>query len=32
MYGLLRHFPNLTRFLLDRLTPPLKALPPEGAR
>src|SRR5581483_12268980 len=22
-----RHFPNLTRFLLDRFTPPVKALP-----
>jgi short-subunit dehydrogenase len=31
-YALSRHFPNLTRFVLDRLTPPLKALPagPEG--
>jgi short-subunit dehydrogenase len=32
MYGLLRHFPNLTRFALDRFTPRLKALPPEGTR
>ena len=29
-YGLSRHFPNLTRFILDRLTPPLRALPPKG--
>lgn len=27
-YALTRHFPNLTRFLIDRLTPPLRALPP----
>jgi short-subunit dehydrogenase len=26
--ALARHFPNLTRFLLDRFTPPLRALPP----
>jgi short-subunit dehydrogenase len=25
-----RHFPNLTRFLLDRFTPPLRALPQAG--
>lgn len=34
-YGFSRHFPNLTRFILDRMTPPLKALPestkPRGA-
>jgi short-subunit dehydrogenase len=31
VYATSRHFPNLTRFLLDRFTPPLKALPqPEG--
>jgi short-subunit dehydrogenase len=32
-YGLSRHFPNLTRFVLDRFTPPLKALPasPQGS-
>ena len=29
-YGVSRHFPNLTRFILDRFTPPLKALPPPG--
>jgi short-subunit dehydrogenase len=29
-YGVSRHFPNLTRFFLDRFTPPLKALPPPG--
>jgi short-subunit dehydrogenase len=29
-YGVSRHFPNLTRFFLDRFTPPLKALPPAG--
>lgn len=27
VYGLARHFPNLTRFIIDRMTPPLKALP-----
>jgi hypothetical protein len=27
MYGVSRHFPNLTRFVMDRLTPPLRALP-----
>jgi short-subunit dehydrogenase len=26
-YGFARHFPNLTRFVMDRMTPPLKALP-----
>ena len=26
-YGLARHFPNLTRFVLDRFTPPLKTPP-----
>jgi short-subunit dehydrogenase len=26
-YALTRHFPNLTRFVMDRMTPPLKALP-----
>jgi short-subunit dehydrogenase len=31
-YGLTRHFPNLTRFVMDRMTPPLKALPPGGDR
>jgi short-subunit dehydrogenase len=31
-YGISRHFPNLTRFFLDRFTPPLKALPPGGAQ
>jgi short-subunit dehydrogenase len=31
-YGVSRHFPNLTRFFLDRFTPPLKALPPGGAK
>jgi len=25
-YGLSRHFPNLTRFVMDRFTPPLRAL------
>lgn len=30
VYGLARHFPNLTRFVLDRFTPPLKALPRRG--
>jgi short-subunit dehydrogenase len=29
-YAPLRHLPNLTRFFLDRFTPPLKALPPGG--
>ena len=29
-YGLSRHLPNLTRFVLDRFTPPLRALPPGG--
>jgi hypothetical protein len=29
-YGLSRHLPNLTRFVLDRFTPPLRALPPAG--
>ncbi|MDB4992705.1 MAG: short-chain dehydrogenase/reductase [Myxococcaceae bacterium] len=28
IYGLARHFPNMTRWLLDRLTPPIRALPP----
>jgi short-subunit dehydrogenase len=28
MYASSRHFPNLTRFLLDRFTPPLNALKP----
>jgi short-subunit dehydrogenase len=31
LYGLTRHFPNLTRFIMDRFTPPLKALP-EGSK
>jgi short-subunit dehydrogenase len=31
-YALVRHFPNLTRVLLDRFTPPLKALPAGGER
>ena len=32
-YGVSRHLPNLTRFFLDRFTPPLKALPPpEGGK
>jgi short-subunit dehydrogenase len=31
-YGVSRHFPNLTRFFLDRFTPPLKALPPGGEK
>jgi len=31
-YGVSRHFPNLTRFFLDRFTPPLKALPPGGVK
>ncbi len=26
-YAFARHFPNLTRFVVDRFTPPLKALP-----
>jgi short-subunit dehydrogenase len=30
-FALTRQFPNLTRFLLDRFTPPLKALPAAGA-
>jgi short-subunit dehydrogenase len=30
IYASCRHLPNLTRFVLDRFTPPLKALP-EGA-
>jgi short-subunit dehydrogenase len=29
-YALSRHLPNLTRFFLDRFTPPLKALPSGG--
>jgi short-subunit dehydrogenase len=29
-FALARHFPNLTRFVLDRFTPPLKALPAAG--
>jgi len=29
-YGLSRHLPNLTRFVLDRFTPPRRALPPAG--
>lgn len=33
IYGLARHFPNVTRWALDTLTPPLKALvTPEAAR
>ncbi len=32
LYGLSRHFPNATRFVLDRFTPPLKALPPAPDR
>jgi short-subunit dehydrogenase len=32
MYALSRHYPNLTRFLLDRFTPPLKALPAGNKR
>lgn len=32
LYVLARHFPNLTRFVLDRFTPPLKALPSAEAR
>ena len=32
VYGMSRHFPNLTRFLLDRFTPPLKALPSGGEK
>ena len=27
VYAFARHFPNLTRFVLDRFTPPLKPLP-----
>jgi len=30
LYGLTRHYPNLTRFLLDRFTPPIKPLPEAG--
>ena len=30
IYGLTRQFPNLTRFFIDRFTPPLKALPGKG--
>ncbi|HEY1694163.1 MAG TPA: SDR family NAD(P)-dependent oxidoreductase [Polyangiaceae bacterium] len=30
LYALTRHFPNLTRFVMDRFTPPLKALPKGG--
>jgi short-subunit dehydrogenase len=32
IYGVSRHYPNLTRFVLDRFTPPLKALPPAGSK
>lgn len=32
MYALARHFPNATRWALDVLTPPLKALTPGGER
>ncbi len=31
-YGVSRHFPNLTRFFLDRFTPPLKVLPSGGVK
>ena len=27
VYGLARHFPNVTRWVVDALTPPLKRLP-----
>jgi short-subunit dehydrogenase len=34
VYGMSRHFPNLTRFVLDHFTPALKALPvaPQGEK
>ncbi len=32
VYGLSRHFPNLTRWVLDRFTPAVKALPAGEAR
>jgi short-subunit dehydrogenase len=31
LYAITRHLPNLTRFVMDRFTPPLKALP-EGKK
>jgi hypothetical protein len=30
-YAFARHFPNLTRFVLERFTPPLKASPAQFA-
>ncbi|HEY5241085.1 MAG TPA: hypothetical protein VIJ22_06455 [Polyangiaceae bacterium] len=32
MYALSRHFPNLTRWALDHLTPPIKAFAPAEER
>jgi short-subunit dehydrogenase len=32
VYALLRHIPNLIRFVLDHFTPPLKALPQEDPK
>jgi hypothetical protein len=32
MYALSRHFPNLTRWALDHLTPPIKAFAPTEER
>lgn len=32
MYGLARHFPNMTRWLLDALTPPVKGVEARAAR
>jgi hypothetical protein len=31
-YGLARHFPNISRWAVDALTPPLKALMPAPER
>jgi short-subunit dehydrogenase len=32
VYGFARHFPNATRWAVDSLTPPLRALKPAGER
>jgi short-subunit dehydrogenase len=31
-FAITRHLPNVTRFVLDRFTPPLRALPPADSR
>jgi short-subunit dehydrogenase len=32
VYGLSRHFPNVTRWLLEKITPPLRELPPTAEK